>query len=374
MKKEDSVSEKWKRVTEGSCTHKVKDVKDSENLVQKNSFEVLSAVDSVNTSERVEKLLNKVGKPLLVVSRSNNENTASGDILKTPKISAPTYTTTDYNATKETTLKKLSPAKLQTEEHIEHVRPKNNTSQGFGNVGRHCALSVVAAGAKVIGIQEVDTGLYTEKGIDIEDLLEYLEEHGTIKGYPNAQAAENVAFKDCDILVLAAIEKCITCKNANEIRAKIVAEGANGPVTPAADKILQDRKILVLPDIFCSAGGVTVSYFEFLKNINHVSFGRLHFKYETDSYISLMQSVELSLRKCKIDCEINPTETFRKRLCEPSEKDIVDAGLRYTIERAGVETLRTASELQLCLDLRTAAYCNAIEKIFRTYDNAGLAM
>ncbi|XP_049807541.1 glutamate dehydrogenase, mitochondrial-like isoform X3 [Schistocerca nitens] len=245
---------------------------------------------------------------------------------------------------------------------------------GFGNVGRHCALSVVAAGAKVIGIQEVDTGLYTEKGIDIEDLLEYLEEHGTIKGYPNAQAAENVAFKDCDILVLAAIEKCITCKNANEIRAKIVAEGANGPVTPAADKILQDRKILVLPDIFCSAGGVTVSYFEFLKNINHVSFGRLHFKYETDSYISLMQSVELSLRKCKIDCEINPTETFRKRLCEPSEKDIVDAGLRYTIERAGVETLRTASELQLCLDLRTAAYCNAIEKIFRTYDNAGLAM
>ncbi|XP_049830485.1 glutamate dehydrogenase, mitochondrial-like isoform X2 [Schistocerca gregaria] len=246
--------------------------------------------------------------------------------------------------------------------------------QGFGNVGRHCALSVVAAGAKVIGIQEVDTGLYTEKGIDIEDLLEYLEEHGTIKGYPNAQAAENVAFKDCDILVLAAIEKCITCKNANEIRAKIVAEGANGPVTPAADKILQDRKILVLPDLFCSAGGVTVSYFEFLKNINHVSFGRLHFKYETDSYISLMQSVELSLRKCKIDCEINPTESFRKRLCEPSEKDIVDAGLRYTIERAGVETLRTASELQLCLDLRTAAYCNAIEKIFRTYDNAGLAM
>nr|AGC84406.1 glutamate dehydrogenase [Locusta migratoria] len=246
--------------------------------------------------------------------------------------------------------------------------------QGFGNVGKSCATSVVAAGAKVIGIQECDHALWNEKGIDIEDLLEYMDEHDTIKGYPNAQAAENVTFKECDILVLAAVEKIITCKNANEIRAKIVCEGANGPITPAADKILQDRKILVLPDIFCSAGGVTVSYFEFLKNINHVSFGRLHFKYETDSYIQLMQSVELSLRRCKIECEINPTEQFRKRLCEPSEKDIVDAGLKYTIERAGIETLRTASELQLCLDVRTAAYCNAIEKIFRTYDNAGLAM
>ena len=246
--------------------------------------------------------------------------------------------------------------------------------QGFGNVGKSCAVAVVGAAAKVVGIQEADTGIFNEKGIDIEDLLEYVDQHGSVKGYPNAQAADNVTFKDCDILVLAAIEKVITCKNANEVKAKIVCEGANGPITPAADKILQDRKILVVPDIFCSAGGVTVSYFEFLKNLNHVSFGRLHFKYETDSYIQLMQSVELSLRRCKMDCEINPTEQFRKRLCEPSERDIVDAGLKYTIERAGIETLRTASELQLCLDIRTATYCNAIEKIFRTYDNAGLAM
>ncbi|MGH9499951.1 MAG: Glu/Leu/Phe/Val family dehydrogenase [Terriglobales bacterium] len=140
--------------------------------------------------------------------------------------------------------------------------------QGFGNVGSNAALLMAEAGYKIIGILEVDGGLYNKNGIDVKALAEHRQKNRTITGFPAADKVDpaELLVTECDILIPAATENQITSRNAERIKCKILAEGANGPTTASADEVLADKGIFVIPDILCNAGGVTTSYFEWVQD------------------------------------------------------------------------------------------------------------
>jgi len=142
--------------------------------------------------------------------------------------------------------------------------------QGFGNVGSVSAKLFSEAGARVVAVQDHTATLYREAGLDVAALLRHAAEYGGIAGYADAESVAHDAFWDVesDILIPAAMEQQITEANANRIRTRMVIEGANGPTTPAADDSLGERGILVVPDVIANAGGVTVSYFEWVQDFS----------------------------------------------------------------------------------------------------------
>ncbi len=167
--------------------------------------------------------------------------------------------------------------------------------QGFGNVGSHAALLMHEQGFKVTGIAEWNCGLHNAHGINIKELFAYKAKTGTIQGFTGAEAADQheLMISDCEVLVPAAMENVITTHNASQIKARIIAEGANGPTTVAADDILQEKGVFIIPDILANAGGVTVSYFEWVQDRQGYFWKEAHVNAELeavmiDSFESVM--------------------------------------------------------------------------------------
>jgi glutamate dehydrogenase (NAD(P)+) len=248
------------------------------------------------------------------------------------------------------------------------IEGKKIIIQGLGNVGYHSAKILQENGAIIVGISEFEGGLYNERGIDVEKLVAYKKEKNTIKNYPDVQWIDNpyILEQPCDILIPAALEEQITKENAPRIQAKIIAEAANGPVTAEADEILNKRNIMVIPDIYLNAGGVTVSYFEWLKNLSHIRFGRMERRYKETSYSTIVNMIETATGR-----SVSPQE---KALISrgPEEIDIVRSGLEDTMINAYEDIRHHYCKVKEINDLRTAAFYTAINKVGRAYMDLGI--
>jgi glutamate dehydrogenase (NAD(P)+) len=241
--------------------------------------------------------------------------------------------------------------------------------QGLGNVGYSAARFLQEGGAVLVGLAEYEGAIANPDGLDLESVVRHRKETRRITGFPGARDLPSSAAAlelECDVLVPAAIENVITGDNAGRVRARCVAEAANGPTTADADEILRSRGVLVLPDIYLNAGGVTVSYFEWLKNLSHVRFGRMAKRFEELSARGMVHAIESAAGK-------ELSEADRKRLIRgPEEEDLVNSGLEETMISAlhQIRSIQTANPK--IPDLRTAAFASAIEKIARSYLELGI--
>jgi len=250
------------------------------------------------------------------------------------------------------------------------IEGKTMVVQGLGNVGSNTALISQAEGnVKIIGVAEREGSIHGPDGIDVEKLMAFRKETGSIIGFPgtthigNASAALEL---ECDILVPAALENQITVENAPRIKAKIIAEAANGPISADADPILISKGIIILPDFYINAGGVTVSYFEWLKNLSHHRFGRLENRFQHDAFNRIVLKVEEMTGKTITDRE-------RDMLTRGgTEVDLVNSGLEDTMIIAYghiKETLRQHPDIK---DIRTAAFVCSLKKIAGDYISMGI--
>jgi glutamate dehydrogenase (NAD(P)+) len=250
------------------------------------------------------------------------------------------------------------------------IKGKTVVVQGFGNVGFHSARIISMEGkAKIIAIAEWNGAVYNADGLDIVLLDGYRKSNGgSIVGFPGGTAMEtkDALELDCDILIPAALENQITGDNAARIKAKIIGEAANGPVTPDAEEILLARGCLIIPDMYINAGGVTVSYFEWLKNLSHHRLGRLEKRFEHNAFENLVDVIEKLTGK-------TISQKERAVLTHGAEEvDLVNSGLEETMITAYQEIRRVWKETEGINDLRTAAYTSAISKIGSDYLSMGI--
>jgi glutamate dehydrogenase (NAD(P)+) len=241
--------------------------------------------------------------------------------------------------------------------------------QGLGNVGYHAAKFCREGGAVIIAIAEREGAVVNPKGLHEDEVFEHRRRTGSILDFPgatNLQPSAAALELDCDVLLPAALEGVFTAENAPRVKAKIILEGANGPTTPAADPIFREKGILVIPDIYANAGGVTVSYFEWVKNLSHVRFGRMSKRHEMANELAMLRTIEAATGKSFSDEE---RLQFAKG---PDEQDLVNSGLEETMIAAYQELIDTKERHPGVPDLRIAAFLNALHKVARSYMELGI--
>jgi len=241
--------------------------------------------------------------------------------------------------------------------------------QGLGNVGSHAARYLSQGGARIIGVCEREGAVYNPDGFNIDELLEHRSKNRSILGFSDGEFLEssNAGLElECDILVPAALENQITESNMERIKAKIIGEAANGPLTAAADQCLNDKGILIVPDVYLNAGGVVVSYFEWIKNLSHIRFGRMEKRFEQKRREEILSLISQATGK-------NDLVDRRQNVANGADEiDLVHSGLEETMISAFKNVLATMQSDKRIKDLRTAAFVYALHKVARAYKERGV--
>jgi glutamate dehydrogenase (NAD(P)+) len=249
------------------------------------------------------------------------------------------------------------------------IEGKRVIVQGLGNVGYHAALFLQQGGAIIVGISEIDCGIYNPKGFDVDEVFKFNQANKGLKKYTKGKVYNNpaeVLELDCDILVPAALESQINIDNADKIKAKIIGEGANGPVTSEAEEILLKKNVLIIPDMYLNAGGVTVSYFEWLKNLSHVRFGRMDKRFNEYTHLNFINTIEKLTNK-------KVSSHDREELTRGGDEiDLVNSGLEETMISSYNQIRETWKSNSKIKDMRTAAFVTSINKIADSYSKLGI--
>jgi glutamate dehydrogenase (NAD(P)+) len=253
----------------------------------------------------------------------------------------------------------------------EGLGGKRVVIQGFGNVGYHAAKFLFEEdGCKVIAIADSKGVLVNEDGIAVENAYHYKVEHKSLEGYAGGVYQPGSSARcleiDCDILIPAALEGQINSENVDNIKARLIIEAANGPVTFEADEKLNERGVVIIPDAYANAGGVIVSYFEWIRNLSHIRFGRMQRRYDEMRGQTQLEALE------NLTGRIVPDAFKDKINSGASELDLVRSGLDDSMRQAFQELRETRMDNKLVRDYRTAAYVNAIRKISRSYLDLGV--
>ncbi len=247
--------------------------------------------------------------------------------------------------------------------------------QGLGNVGFHAAKFLKEEDGSIItGIIERDGALFNPNGLDVEAVRQWIVKHGGVTGFPDATHTADgatVLEEECDILIPAALEGVVNLQNAERIKAPLIIEAANGPITAGADDILRQKGTVIIPDMYANAGGVTVSYFEWVKNLSHIRFGRMQRRQEEARHQLVIDELERLSSDSGIGWELSPD--FKQRyLRGADELELVRSGLDDTM-RIAYQSMREVWHTREDVDdLRTAAYLVAIEKVAASYRAKGL--